>query len=112
MSKVIKNEQKGFILGCDNCYWKYEGTEEHCVYRNEEPEEKTCDEYSSSCSSCDDGAEYVYEGECYCSQCIIEKFNVEESTTTYYYLDGKELGSDDDIDEVIRNLSDDIEALE
>lgn len=54
----------------------------------------------------------IYQGEGYCSQCIIEKFNVEESTTTYYYLDGRELGSDDDIDEVVINLSDDIEEIE
>lgn len=108
MSKIIKKQ----VASCDNCYWKYGCGEDHCACEDKEPKGKLCDEYRPECSTCTDSAEYIYQGEGYCSQCIIEKFNVEESTTTYYYLDGRELGSDDDIDEVVRNLSDDIEEIE
>lgn len=108
MSKIIKKQ----IASCDNCYWKFECSEDHCACNDKEPKGKLCDEYHPGCSTCADSAKYIYQGEGYCSQCIIEKFNVEESTTTYYYLYGRELGSDDDLDEVVRNLSDDIEEIE
>ncbi|AQW26221.1 hypothetical protein [Clostridium perfringens] len=97
---------------CDKCYWKFELDKDHCAKRVKEPAEKMCESYLGPCSECNGKSEYKYKGKYYCPKCIIENFGVEEYTTTYYYLDGEELGTDDDINEVIRNLCDDIEEIE
>lgn len=60
---------------------------------------------------CEDKAEYKYNGKYYCSGCLLNEFDVEESTTTHYQLHGEYLGSDDDLEEVMLNLDEGIESI-
>lgn len=101
------------MKSCSNCYWKFKYNKEYCACFDDKPNEMICDEYYPRCSWCgEEVASHKYEGECYCAKCLLEKFDVEEYTETHYMVDGKYLGSDDDMDEVIGNLSDDIEELD
>lgn len=96
---------------CSNCYCKYENSENFCAWNSKEPVDKMCDEFVHMCS-CEGEALYKYKGEYYCFECLLGEFGVDQFIQTFYYLDCEELGSDDDLNEVIRKLSDDIEELE
>lgn len=95
---------------CENCSWKYKyPIQRWCSFSKEEPK-KCCSEHNFRCK-CGDIAQYNYKGKRYCSECILKKFEVEECIEIDYYLDGEYLGNSDDIDEVIRNIDDDIERI-
>lgn len=96
---------------CDNCYWKgYKN--KWCFYQEKMPKEYICNEHNFICQRCDStDADYNFKGEYVCSECLLKEFEVEESTTTHYYLQGEYIGSDDDMDEVILNLDDSIKRL-
>ena len=97
---------------CDNCYWTPFG-EKWCICNTSKPTENFCDEHDFSCSECDsDRAEYKYKDKYYCLDCLLKEFNVEEYTVTHYHIDGSSLGSDDDMTEVIENISKEIEILD
>lgn len=94
---------------CDNCYWEgYKNM--FCINKVDRPVENICNKHSWQCT-CEDIANYKYKGKYYCSECLLKEFDVEESTTTHYYLDGEHIGTDEDMDEVIRNLDNSIESI-
>lgn len=62
---------------------------------------------------------YKYDEEIYCFDCLVKRLEEEEEinvihTIHYYNSDWGELGTDDDIDEVIQNLCEryDVERIE
>ena len=94
---------------CDNCYW--EGFKDmFCAYEKNKPNESICNKHSFECE-CGSIAEYEFEGKYYCSDCLLKEFEVQESTTTHYYLNGEHIGSDDDLSEVIYKLDENIKDL-
>lgn len=97
---------------CDNCYLK--GYKDMwCIKLQNQPAENCCDKHRFFCHKCNSGnVQYEYNGELYCEKCLLQTFNVTEYTTTYYQLDGEYLGSEDDMDEVISNISDDINFID
>jgi hypothetical protein len=95
---------------CDNCYWKwYEN--KFCIYNESKPIENICDKHMYLCCECGLGTEYKYNNKFYCGDCLLKEFDVTESTTIHYCLDGEYLGSNDDFQEVIRMLDSSIEEL-
>ncbi|MBU5440309.1 hypothetical protein KQI42_20140 [Tissierella sp. MSJ-40] len=93
------------IKSCDNCYWEgYRNM--HCVYKEDKPKENVCKKHNFVCNTCGSNSEYKYDDEYYCSDCLIEQFNLIETTITHYYDDdnGEYLGSDEDIEEVFKAL--------
>ena len=100
------------LKDCDNCYWKgYKNR--FCIYEEVKPSENVCEKHNFICKKCDDEeAEYKFKGKYVCIDCLLKEFEVEESTTTHYYLQGEYIGSDDDMDEVILNLDDSIKKLD
>lgn len=102
---------------CSNCYWKYSEAyalkvKKYCAWNNEEIKENMCKNHSYKCSCRNELAEYKYKDEYVCKECLLDMLGVETYTVTHYTLDDEYLGSDDDIDEVIKNLGKDIEELE
>lgn len=98
-----------------NCYWLLEDDCIKCIYGNELTnlsEEKECENHNYKCSECGDQAEYKIKGVCLCFDCLSEGFELERHQVTHYTLDGEYIGSDEDISEVIKNISDEIEELE
>lgn len=96
---------------CSNCYCKYIDEKRHCAWSSKEPVNQICEEFVPMCS-CDEEALYKYEGEYYCTECLLDKFDVEEYTKTIYCKNGRYLGDDDSMSEVIENLDEDIEELD
>lgn len=72
------------------------------------------------CSCCNSDYEeeyYKYDNEIYCFECLTEKLEDEEGlnivkTTHYYNDDWGELGTDDDISEVIQNICENYDVEE
>lgn len=96
---------------CDNCYWR-PYLDDWCVYKINEPQECICNEHAYVCCECDDKSEYKYKDKYYCLDCLLKEFDVEEYTTTHYHIDGRPLGSDEDMSEVIENLDGNIKILD
>lgn len=98
---------------CENCYWKG-FRDKWCVYSQEQPEECTCNYHDFTCFECEsENSSYKYKGKYYCNDCLLKQFNVyEEEVTNYYSEDGEFLGSSNNMDEVIKSLSDEIEEIE
>lgn len=94
---------------CKSCYWKR--PDGGCT-RHQSMSKDACEKYNPICKREEDVAEYKYKGEYYCANCILEKFNVEESTIINYYRDGEYIGSDEDMEEVVGNLDIEIEILD
>lgn len=91
---------------CSNCYFIRRGT---CLL-NETP--ILCKCFERVCDECTEKAEYSYEGLSYCTDCMLEHFDVEETKITHYYHDGMYLGSSEELDDVIKNLSEEIKEIE
>lgn len=96
---------------CNNCFWQgYKN--KWCIYEDKEPKKHICNKHGYICQRCNSNkAEYYFKEEYVCAECLLEEFEVEENTTTHYYLQGEHIGTDDDIDEVILNLNDNIKSL-
>ncbi|MDK3122635.1 hypothetical protein EHZ13_15100 [Clostridium perfringens] len=95
---------------CLECYFKYSDPE-GCTWGEECFGKEICNKYTRKCCECSDQANYKYNGKYYCTDCLLEKFDIEEEKTTRYYLGTRYLG-DDDIDTVVKNLNKDIRKLE
>lgn len=96
---------------CDNCYWK-NYSDRWCIYEYKKPIENICKQHDFVCDECDRGqSEYKYKEKYYCWDCLIKKFEIEESTEISYYKNGEYIGNDSNFQEVIKNLNKDIEIL-
>lgn len=84
---------------CDNCYWRIRG--DQCI-KKLEPKNR-CEGHNYECE-CGSEAEYKYEDDFYCADCIMEHLDIDTYTTTHYTLDGGYLGCDDDLEEVIDRI--------
>ncbi|EDT26111.1 hypothetical protein ACV3P9_14875 [Clostridium perfringens] len=93
---------------CENCYFM---PKDGICFFEKDLKENICENYTEICE-CGSQAEYKYKGKYYCTDCLLKKFEIEEYTTTEYYMNGDYLGNDDDMSEVIRNLNEDIEELD
>lgn len=97
---------------CDNCYWA-SSNRGNCYYFEDKPESNICDRFDYKCCECDgENATHEYKNNLYCTDCLLKELDVESWTVTHYMVDGEYLGSDDDIDGVIENLSKDINEIE
>lgn len=93
---------------CNNCYWKRLNSESFCEFKKN----NNCKRHEFVCDKCmSNTAEYKYKNKYYCSDCILNEFEVEECTTTQYYMNGECIGDDSDFDLVIENL-DGVEEIE
>lgn len=89
---------------CQECYWRFKYSKQWCARHDNKPE--SCDGFKISCTECGASGEYKIGEYVYCTNCIIGKANIEESTVTHYYVDGEHIGSDNDMEEVIENIND------
>ena len=100
------------MCSCKNCYWnnrRYRG--QWCELRGVKPDNSICNNFKYECS-CGGEAEYEYENKFYCKHCLFGKFNVRSKTITYYQSkEGRELGTNKDIDEVIYKLDKNIKHV-
>jgi len=94
---------------CKNCYWS--DMEGNCFHYGKE-KLTSCDSHKFVCSECISEAEYKYNGKCYCTDCLLDKFDIEEALVKQYFINGNLLGTDEDMDEVMENLDEDIEIIE
>lgn len=106
----MSKKNKDIERTCDNCHFLYYSRLDEtyfCV--NHLPDKnkptKVCQYHGLSCNKCDCEAEYAYNDDVYCLDCLLKENDVEECTTTSYYVDGEYLGTDDDMDEVLENLN-------
>lgn len=95
---------------CDNCYFLCHNCYDDTYFcanhkKDKEKPSKVCDYHGYTCNKCKSEAGFMYNDEAYCLDCLLKENDVEECTTTSYYVDGEYLGSDDDIDEVLENLN-------
>mgnify|MGYP006997679404 CR=1 FL=1 len=97
-------------MDCDKCFWLLSTGKCMKIVAGSECEFKEC------CSVCGYGTgDFKYKGKLYCSDCLLEEFNVSQETVTRYYSeDGELLGDDDNFDEVIEALKEieDFEEVE
>lgn len=97
-------------MDCDKCFWLLSTGE--CVKINNDRE---C-EFKECCSVCGcSSSDFKYKGKSYCSDCLLEEFNVSQETVIRYYSeDGEFLGDDDNFDKVIEALKEieDFEEVE
>lgn len=100
---------------CENCYYRSTAKYPHadwCSFSKEQPIEKVCEKHYFKCEGfCFNKARFDYNGKYYCGDCLMEKFDLYKEETISYYLDGKLIGTSDDIYEVIENLNVDIKTL-
>lgn len=106
MNKGIDNIERT----CDNCHFLYHSNLNEVYFcakhkANKEKPKEVCEYHGLSCHKCSCEAEFIYNDDMYCLGCLLEENDVEECTTTSYYVDGEYLGADDDMDEVLENLS-------
>lgn len=90
------------VKSCDNCYWHSAIDDEECI-KKLKPKDRECEEHTYECE-CGSEAEYKYEDDFYCTDCMVEQVGIDTYTTTHYMCDGEYLGCDDDLDEVINNI--------
>lgn len=99
------------MKSCDNCYFRgYKDM--FCINKTEKPKESICDGHSYICVKCDDIAGFEYKDKQYCEDCLLKEFEVESYTITHYTMNGEYLGCDDNMCEVISNISKDIKELD
>lgn len=91
---------------CNDCYFKSKDLDIHCFNYDNQPD-KVCDYFTPECE-CGYEGDYLYNDTYYCKQCILKEFGVETYTVEHYMLNGEYLGDDNDLDEVIENLSSNI----
>lgn len=94
---------------CENCRFCEDLDEGTCVLNKDTKAD--CSSHEFSCYECGSMADYSYEGNAYCQECLFGKFDIEETIETHYMLEGEYLGSDADIEEVIEKLDGDIELI-
>lgn len=90
------------VKSCDNCYWHTAIDGEECI-KKLKPKEHECEGHCYECE-CGSGAEYKYEDNFCCTDCLIEQLGMDTYETTHYMCDGHYLGDDEDLDEVINNI--------
>lgn len=91
---------------CSDCYFKSKTLDE-CYLGYDTQQSKDCDYFRPECK-CGCDADYLYDDTYYCKECLLKEFGVETYTVEHYMLDGEYLGDEDDLDEVIENLSEKI----
>lgn len=98
---------------CKDCYWVNKFNNKCIMVDKYINDCNVCDSFSGICK-CGNKGLYEYEGEIYCEDCILEKFEVDTiEITEYYDSNGEYLGnSEGDFDSIVNMLSDDIEILE
>lgn len=97
-------------MDCDKCFWLLSTGKCVRIITGSECEFKEC------CSVCGcSSSDFKYKGKSYCSDCLLEEFNVSQETVIRYYSeDGEFLGDDDNFDKVIEALKEieDFEEIE
>ncbi len=97
------------MMKCNECY--YGRYADVCLLTKQIIPVEDCSRFKEICCDCESEAEVIYRGYHYCIDCVMEQFDLEESTTISYYKDGEFLGDSDDMHEVIENLSSEIEFI-
>lgn len=100
---------------CKNWSWYFgkDGYKGRYCACHDDKQKDICDRYKMKCQECEtDQATYKYGGKYCCTECLLEKFELETYTVTQYYNYVEYLGDSDNIDEVIKNLDGDIEEIE
>lgn len=95
---------------CNSCCWE-NYKDKFCFYEVSKPEISFCNEHNPNCIDCGFKAEYSFNEKHYCTDCLLNEFEVEQSTVTHYYHGGEYIGSDDDMNEVINNLDENVEEI-
>lgn len=98
---------------CKNCYWLIEEKDlDRCIYNNQLLDKGACENHKYKCMYCENQAEYKIKDAYMCFDCLADEFELETYQVTHYEFNGENIGSDEDISEVINNIHKDIEELE
>lgn len=82
---------------CEQCYWKFEYRNMHCVYKGTNETGQVCDKFLRRCECGDNEVEYEYNGEQYCFECIKNELGIKEYEIKHYITDdGEYLGDEDE----------------
>lgn len=93
---------------CENCYWYHTGTSvcdidliKHLLGDDDLKSKGYCKVHKFTCDCCEsDVATYEVDGKYLCTDCALDKFDVESCEVTEYFRDGDYLGSSEDFNEV------------
>lgn len=96
---------------CENCFYK--GWNEGCYLTKigVKCKEEGYKYFAQECSNCGNIAEYLYNGEPICLDCLLMKEKIETNEVVIYYdEDGIELGTSEDFDKAEEQLINNSEA--
>jgi hypothetical protein len=101
------------LKSCENCSHNNNRNEWECVFKTKKPEKNICHLHSFKCCGCNGhGSDYLFKEKYFCCACLLEELGVQEGPANHYYLQGRYIGTEDDIEDVIPNLDDGIESLD
>lgn len=92
---------------CDNCYLTLPNDRNHCIASKVRPLENTCNRFMRGCEHCKEGLSYIgianfhYNDDIYCEECLCEKLEIEKrpyKAYQYYDMYGNFLGDTENDD--------------